>query len=66
MGIATCGQLGRAPQSLLTKTFGIVGERLKAMGAGTLERPLEVAAVEPKSIGHSTTLPKDIWKRERA
>ena len=34
------------------------------MGKGVLERPLEVASADPKSIGHSTTLPKDIWKRE--
>jgi DNA polymerase IV len=64
MGIRTCGELGRASATLLTRKFGVVGERLKAMGAGTLERPLEVAATEPKSIGHSITLPKDIWKRE--
>jgi DNA polymerase-4 len=64
MGINTCGELGRTPLPLLTKTFGIIGERLKAMGNGTLERPLEAAAAEPKSIGHSITLPKDVWKRE--
>jgi DNA polymerase-4 len=34
------------------------------MGLGRLERPLEVTSSEPKSIGHSITLPKDIWKRE--
>lgn len=64
MGIRTCGELGRTPVPLLTKRFGILGERLKAMGTGTLERPLEIAATEPKSIGHSITLPKDIWKRD--
>jgi DNA polymerase-4 len=64
MGIATCGQLGRAPLSLLTKKFGVVGERLRAMGNGKLERRLEVEPQEPKSIGHSTTLPKDIWERD--
>jgi DNA polymerase-4 len=64
MGIATCGELGRAPLDLLTGRFGIVGEHLKAMGEGRLERPLEVVSPEPKSIGHSITLPKDIWKRE--
>lgn len=64
LGITTCGALGRAPLSLLTKKFGITGGRLKAMGNGKLERPLEIAPPEPKSIGHSTTLPKDIWKRE--
>jgi DNA polymerase-4 len=64
MGITTCGQLGRAPLFLLMKEFGINGERLKAMGNGKLDRPLEVVSREPKSIGHSITLPQDIWKRE--
>ncbi len=64
MGIATCGQLGRAPLPPLTEKFGVIGERLKAMGCGTLERPLEVEPQEPKSIGHSITLSKDIWKRD--
>jgi DNA polymerase IV len=64
MGITTCGELGRAPLSPLTKRFGIVGEHLKAMGNGRLERPLELDPPEPKSIGHSITLPKDIGKRE--
>ncbi|MCX5814263.1 MAG: DNA polymerase IV [Proteobacteria bacterium] len=64
MGITTCGALGRAPLSLLTKQFGIIGERLKDMGNGKLERPLEIVSSEPKSIGHSVTLPKDIWEHE--
>jgi DNA polymerase IV len=64
MGITTCGALGRASLPLLTKKFGILGDRLKAMGLGRMERPLEVASSDPKSIGHSTTLPKDIWERE--
>jgi DNA polymerase IV len=62
--ITTCGQLARAPLPLLTRKFGVLGERLREMGAGRLERPLEIAQREPKSIGHSITLPKDIWKRE--
>jgi DNA polymerase IV len=64
MGIFTCGELGRAPLSPLVEKFGIMGERLKAMGNGKLERPLEIVPPEPKSIGHSITLPKDLWKRE--
>src|SRR5208337_1964413 len=64
LGVSTCGQLGRAALPALTKSFGINGERLKAMGCGRLERPIEITASEPKSIGHSITLPKDIWKRE--
>jgi len=64
MGITTCGALGRASLSLLVKTFGITGERLKDMGNGRLDRPVEITAPETKSIGHSVTLPKDITKRE--
>jgi DNA polymerase-4 len=64
MGITTCGELGRAPLSLLVERFGVMGERLHAMGSGRMERPLEIVPPEPKSIGHSITLPKDLWKRE--
>jgi len=64
MGITTCGELGRAPLSRLVRRFGVIGEQLKAMGNGILNRPLETASPDPKSIGHSITLPEDIWKRE--
>ncbi len=64
MGITTCGELGRTPLSLLVRKFGIMGERLKDMGNGRMERPLEIEAQAPKSIGHSITLPTDIWKQE--
>ena len=64
MGITTCGALGRASLSFLTRKFGVIGEHLKAMGNGKLDRPIEVVPQEPKSIGHSTTLPSDIWKRD--
>ena len=64
MGIITCGELGRAPLLPLAERFGIMGERLKEMGCGKLERPLEIVPPETKSIGHSTTLPKDLSKRD--
>jgi DNA polymerase IV len=64
MGITTCGELGRAPAPLLAERFGIMGERLKSMGNGEMERSLEIVPPESKSIGHSITLPKDLWKRE--
>ena len=64
MGITTCGQLGRAPLSVLTKKFGVTGGRLKDMGNGKTDRQIEVRTQEPKSIGHSITLPKDIWQRD--
>lgn len=64
LGITTCGQLGRASASLLTYKFGILGDRLKEMGMGRMERPLDTTEAETKSISHSITLPADIWKRE--
>lgn len=64
LGIRTCGELGRAPLPLLMEKFGILGGRLKAMGKGMLERPLELVTPEAKSIGHSTTFPRDLWKPE--
>ncbi|HEX2965953.1 MAG TPA: hypothetical protein VHO84_09210, partial [Syntrophorhabdaceae bacterium] len=64
LGIRTCGELGRAPVHLLTKTFGVTGERLKDMGCGRMDRPLEVESGGPKSIGHSTTFPADMGERE--
>lgn len=64
MGITTCGELGRASLPLLTKRFGVMGKRLKAMGNGILDRPVEIDPPEPKSISHSITLPRDIGERD--
>lgn len=60
LGIKTCGELGNAPVSLLRNKFGIIGERLKAMGMGICTRPVATHQEEPKSISHSMTLPIDI------
>jgi DNA polymerase IV len=64
MGIKTCGELGKTPASILRSRFGIIGEILKEMGMGACTRPLITTEEEPKSIGHSMTLPKDICDRE--
>ncbi len=64
LGIRTCAELGKAPASLLRNKFGIIGETLKHMGQGRCDRPLIVKEEDPKSIGHSITLPKDISDRE--
>lgn len=63
LGIRTCGELGRASASLLRSKFGIIGEHLKAMGMGLCSRPLIVHQEDPKSIGHSMTLQKNISDR---
>jgi len=64
LGIRTCGELGRAPASLLRNKFGIYGETLKTMGMGICNRALQRRPEDAKSIGHSMTLPEDIWERE--
>jgi len=64
LGIRTCGQLGKAPVGLLRNKFGIIGETLKQMGQGRCDRPLIVREEDPKSIGHSMTLPEDISDKE--
>ncbi len=63
LGIRSCGELGKAPASLLRHKFGIIGETLKLMGQGICCRPLVVKEGDPRSIGHSMTLPYDISSR---
>jgi DNA polymerase-4 len=63
MGIHTCGNLGRAPLRKLISRFGIVGERLRSMGRGVDDAPVEPLELqeegEAKSMGHSMTLDED-------
>ena len=63
MGIHTCGELGRAPLRQLKARFGIVGERLRAMGSGIDDDPVIPLTLqeeeESKSMGHSMTLDED-------
>ena len=61
LGIYTCGQLGRTPASFLKDQFGIIGERLRLMGMGIYSAEIDREGQKPKSIGHSMTLPHDIW-----
>ena len=65
LGIRTCGQLGTAPVSMLTRRFGIIGQRLREMGQGIDNSPVIPLGKEPeaKSVGHSMTLDRDISDR---
>jgi len=62
LNIRTCGELGRFPLAVLRKKFGIVGERLQQMGRGIDNAPViaDADAAAVKSVGHSTTLDRDI------
>ncbi|MBN2374570.1 DNA polymerase IV [bacterium] len=65
LGIKTCGQLGRMPLCILTRRFGVIGERLKAMAQGKDYSPVIPIGEEPeaKSVGHSMTLDRDIMDK---
>lgn len=62
MGINTCGELGRCDEERLTRKFGIIGRRLKQMGQGGDDSPVIPFGEEDevKSVGHSSTLERDI------
>ena len=61
MGILTCGQLKIFPVPLLTKRFGVIGERLHEMALGKDDHPVIPFDEEEdaKSISHSVTLEED-------
>lgn len=60
MGIFTIGDLAKANDIPLKAALGINGLRLKERANGIDHRPVDPAAAEFKSIGNSTTLPRDI------
>ena len=64
-GIKSCGDLGRFPVQVLKRNFGVVGERLHYMALGVDHAPVvpDEEAEEVKSVGHSTTLDRDITER---
>ena len=61
ISIFTCGQLGKFPVSVLSKRFGVIGERLHEMGLGLDDSPVVPFDEEEdaKSISHSVTLEED-------
>jgi DNA polymerase-4 len=61
IGIFTCGQLGKCSVSVLSKRFGVIGERLQEMGLGLDDSPVIPFDEEEdaKSISHSVTLEED-------
>ncbi len=65
LGIRTCGELARTPVGVLRSRFGIVGEHLKRMAQGLDDSPVAADDEETedvKSIGHSMTLPEDVYR----
>jgi DNA polymerase IV len=61
MGLATVGALANAPEAVLRKRFGVVGEHLREAAWGHDRSPVVPyhEGADPKSMGHEVTLPED-------
>lgn len=60
LGIHTIGQLAAADESMLTAHFGVLGSWLKRAGNGIDHTLVNPEREQSKSIGHTTTLPRDV------
>ena len=59
LGIRTLGQLASADEAMLRKHFGVYGAWLKQAAGGIDHDPVRPEREKNKSIGHTTTLPRD-------
>lgn len=66
MGVRTIGDLAEANEELLIKRLGKRGRQLRIFSRGEDNEPVkwEKSIEDLKSIGNSTTLPKDITSRD--
>ncbi|KIL38562.1 DNA polymerase IV [Gordoniibacillus kamchatkensis] len=62
--IFTLGQLAAADERLLTERFGVYGAWLKRAANGIDDSPVNPEQERSKSIGHTTTLPRDFTDRD--
>lgn len=62
--IFTIGQLAAADERLLREKFGVAGLWMKQAANGLDDSPVKEDRDKNKSIGHTTTLPRDISKLE--
>uniref|UniRef100_A0A832I1P5 DNA polymerase IV n=1 Tax=Eiseniibacteriota bacterium TaxID=2212470 RepID=A0A832I1P5_UNCEI len=67
LGIATVGDLARAPAHALRGAFGVVGAQLREAAHGHDDTPLVPyhRGADAKSMGHEVTLPEDCADRAR-
>lgn len=66
MGVRTIGELATADEQTLVRLLGKRGKQLRTFARGEDEEPVkwQKSKEDLKSIGNSTTLPKDITDRE--
>ncbi|MFC5653424.1 DNA polymerase IV [Paenibacillus solisilvae] len=64
LNIRTIGQLAGTDEAMLVKQFGVIGSWMKAAAHGIDHSPVHADRERNKSIGHTTTLPKNVTDRE--
>ncbi|MGK9250425.1 DNA polymerase IV [Paenibacillus humicus] len=64
LNIATIGDLAAADESLLTSQFGVYGAHMKEAANGIDRSPVRETREASKSVGHTTTLPENVTRRE--
>ncbi|MNO18706.1 DNA polymerase IV [compost metagenome] len=64
MRIYTIGQLAAAEERKLIERFGVAGSWMKRAANGIDDSPVNDEREKNKSIGHTTTLPRDISRME--
>lgn len=65
LGIHTIGQLAAADEDRLSERFGVLGAWLKQAANGIDTTPVTDKISPSKSIGHTTTLPRDYSDMEK-
>lgn len=60
LGIYSIGQLAAADEKMLVEHFGVMGSWLKRAGNGIDHGMVNPEREQSKSIGHTTTLPRDV------
>jgi DNA polymerase-4 len=66
MNIRTIGQLAASDEAVLVRQFGVAGSWLKQAAHGIDHSPVNPVRERNKSVGHTTTLPKDVTTAEEA
>ena len=64
MRIKTIGDLAKTDKTILIKLFGKHGNMMWEYANGIDTTPVKYIKEDPKSIGNSVTLPRDIYKME--
>ncbi|MEF2965516.1 DNA polymerase IV [Paenibacillus sp. M1] len=64
MRIHTIGQLAAADERLLAEKFGVAGHWMKQAAHGLDDSPVREEREANKSVGHTTTLPRDISRMD--